>query len=262
MNEIDPAMSLRECLSQLSIKTRIETLWQGLLLPAEAGLSQLSIKTRIETEERQAAIDAAQEVWVSYPLKQGLKHHFFLTDLRLQTGLSQLSIKTRIETPHLEQTSNLYSSVWVSYPLKQGLKQISRACRIDIPCVWVSYPLKQGLKRLSEIWQVEPLISLSQLSIKTRIETINFSDRLTRWQAVWVSYPLKQGLKPAGVFSCEDDAAVWVSYPLKQGLKLRSLAQWLWRLWSLSQLSIKTRIETACCVDGERRFLGFESAIH
>ncbi len=89
----------RISLSQLSIKTRIETLWQGLLLPAEAGLSQLSIKTRIETYLEWAFHLVGPPVWVSYPLKQGLKHNW-------RRGRNRERVR-----------------VWVSYPLKQGLKQ-------------------------------------------------------------------------------------------------------------------------------------------
>ncbi len=37
--------------------------------------------------------------------------------------------------------------------------------------VWVSYPLKQGLKQKDEAYRCEKDEGLSQLSIKTRIET-------------------------------------------------------------------------------------------
>ncbi len=61
---------------------------------------------------------------------------------------------------------------------------------------------------------------------------------------VWVSYPLKQGLK----LPCDPEvaklAAVWVSYPLKQGLKQETGSSEVYRHVGLSQLSIKTRIET------------------
>ncbi len=38
-------------------------------------------------------------------------------------------------------------------------------------------------------------LSLSQLSIKTRIETASLENLLSHDPVVWVSYPLKQGLK-------------------------------------------------------------------
>ncbi len=88
----------RSCLSQLSIKTRIETIRGKAGVVTAGSLSQLSIKTRIETlfcgqEERDQ-----QSVWVSYPLKQGLKRGGEPVTVPVSSGLSQLSIKTRIET--------------------------------------------------------------------------------------------------------------------------------------------------------------------
>ena len=62
--------------------------------------------------------------------------------------------------------------------------------------------------------------SLSQLSIKTRIETPGVGVVAAVGVTVWVSYPLKQGLKQAVAASKKQAKAVWVSYPLKQGLKL------------------------------------------
>ncbi len=84
---------------------------------------------------------------------------------------------------------------------------------------------------------------LSQLSIKTRIETkgLNSSNRNA---LVWVSYPLKQGLKPSFYDFTMRWRGVWVSYPLKQGLKQNHSLRDSWLRLSLSQLSIKTRIET------------------
>ncbi len=61
--------------------------------------------------------------------------------------------------------------VWVSYPLKQGLKLALSATIILIGSVWVSYPLKQGLKLIRPESLNSLIICLSQLSIKTRIET-------------------------------------------------------------------------------------------
>ncbi len=61
-------------------------------------LSQLSIKTRIETQEGFRLDLLNTSVWVSYPLKQGLKLLYRLGYTIFLFGLSQLSIKTRIET--------------------------------------------------------------------------------------------------------------------------------------------------------------------
>ena len=111
--------------------------------------------------------------------------------------------------------------VWVSYPLKQGLKPIAIIIKITAVRVWVSYPLKQGLKRKYRYIRTDaPILSLSQLSIKTRIETYS------RWSHRW------------------SRSSVWVSYPLKQGLKQKTFLDFSLRRISLSQLSIKTRIET------------------
>ncbi len=96
--DINPDDVEKSGLSQLSIKTRIETqvwpeyIWFFLCL------SQLSIKTRIETPPSLETSEACILVWVSYPLKQGLKH-------------KEQNMKANLET------------VWVSYPLKQGLKR-------------------------------------------------------------------------------------------------------------------------------------------
>ncbi len=66
-------------------------------------LSQLSIKTRIETPDGWEKSHRAIKVWVSYPLKQGLKHDNG-KDLSVDgNSLSQLSIKTRIETKNASQ---------------------------------------------------------------------------------------------------------------------------------------------------------------
>ncbi len=63
-------------------------------------------------------------------------------------------------------------TVWVSYPLKQGLKLELEASWIRSGRgVWVSYPLKQGLKLTADPLLVDVSAGLSQLSIKTRIET-------------------------------------------------------------------------------------------
>ncbi len=61
-------------------------------------------------------------VWVSYPLKQGLKQYVFFAWQVIRMGLSQLSIKTRIETIIMIEITAILIIVWVSYPLKQGLK--------------------------------------------------------------------------------------------------------------------------------------------
>ncbi len=162
----------------------------------------------------------------------------------------------------------MISDVWVSYPLKQGLKRKISTCGGVLWRVWVSYPLKQGLKPVvrfavravisglsqlsikTRIETLSPLVfvgiglGLSQLSIKTRIETRWCITRLYDCASVWVSYPLKQGLKLLWQMPKKLLSEVWVSYPLKQGLKRLVVTLCLQQLNSLSQLSIKTRIET------------------
>ncbi len=177
-------------------------------------------------------------VWVSYPLKQGLKQSSF--EIRAFPCLL----------------------VWVSYPLKQGLKLHFDFFHFPFSPVWVSYPLKQGLKRstdaanISGHWLVWVSYPLKQ-GLKPTIFSIIVSPF-----SVWVSYPLKQGLKLRGYNNVCWGFEVWVSYPLKQGLKLIIAAVVPNCRESLSQLSIKTRIETNTllfqCVTP---FL-FESAIH
>ncbi len=65
-------------------------------------------------------------VWVSYPLKQGLKLTAPVCNKFASDGLSQLSIKTRIETSLHLILNGWLLFVWVSYPLKQGLKHKDR----------------------------------------------------------------------------------------------------------------------------------------
>ncbi len=181
-------------LSQLSIKTRIETTYRHLQCFFPFCLSQLSIKTRIET---------AQD-WQNH---------------QLLACLSQLSIKTRIETSDaIWLTTEV--TVWVSYPLKQGLKQFPRVPGRKSPAVWVSYPLKQGLKHAKGSGEVTDGSGLSQLSIKTRIETIDY-DRAFFGQGRLSQLSIKTRIEtywdePHRPFPL----LVWVSYPLKQGLKL------------------------------------------
>ncbi len=135
-------------LSQLSIKTRIETGLRREGYFSEDRLSQLSIKTRIETQSGAYWQNQLFQVWVSYPLKQGLKLTEVSPHLDAKRGLSQLSIKTRIETYQENLTQEKPFSVWVSYPLKQGLKPHKGDIQIGkLWPVWVSYPLKQGLKQ-------------------------------------------------------------------------------------------------------------------
>ncbi len=135
-------------------------------------LSQLSIKTRIETRTPPLPGSKYPKVWVSYPLKQGLKLRASRQSKYLPAGLSQLSIKTRIETWHRAGFRDEAEKVWVSYPLKQGLKLRKRRERTPSRfLVWVSYPLKQGLKHPQSRMKVGTITRLSQLSIKTRIET-------------------------------------------------------------------------------------------
>ncbi len=86
--------------------------------------------------------------------------------------------------------------VWVSYPLKQGLKPHGKGIIHVLKVkVWVSYPLKQGLKPRKNNHKEYGKSRLSQLSIKTRIETPHTHTRESGYNHVWVSYPLKQGLK-------------------------------------------------------------------
>ncbi len=167
----------KECLSQLSIKTRIETGSETAISSARWSLSQLSIKTRIETHGSVIGWLHWTAVWVSYPLKQGLKlitagavsgSGVCLSQLSIKTriethshgqrrprqpsSLSQLSIKTRIETFLLCPDHWSGQLVWVSYPLKQGLKQDPDDITLSvIDLVWVSYPLKQGLKHFEKM---------------------------------------------------------------------------------------------------------------
>ncbi len=209
------------CLSQLSIKTRIET---GCKSNGDvsftACLSQLSIKTRIETHLQHRDYKPYPNVWVSYPLKQGLKLVICITAPGPELGLSQLSIKTRIETGKKPGAEIICASCLSQLSIKTRIEtgMPLRLGRYDP--VWVSYPLKQGLKQI-----LRPLID--------------------EWEQVWVSYPLKQGLKHQPFSNSLFNGSVWVSYPLKQGLKHGSLT-FVWQIasTSLSQLSIKTRIET------------------
>ncbi len=137
-------------LSQLSIKTRIETTSSVRCQLPRSGLSQLSIKTRIET--------------------------FVLPSILVfrRWCLSQLSIKTRIETRPSDISGRKRPWVWVSYPLKQGLKL----------CVLQKMEVRGiGLSQLSIKTRIETkaspemvfFLGLSQLSIKTRIETSTFA---------------------------------------------------------------------------------------
>ncbi len=136
-------------LSQLSIKTRIETsLGDRFHRLHLCCLSQLSIKTRIETKPVGTWANGYRPVWVSYPLKQGLKQLHTSLWVYDRDGLSQLSIKTRIETKNVraERASD-----------RGCLSQLSIKTRIE-----TSIPAKRHLLHA---------FCLSQLSIKTRIET-------------------------------------------------------------------------------------------
>ncbi len=154
-------------------------------------------------------------VWVSYPLKQGLKQ-------------SDCSIPDIVE-----------SSVWVSYPLKQGLKPLGVNLPVSTPLfVWVSYPLKQGLKPIAFCPLVRTWNGLSQLSIKTRIET----------QVPTPSTPTSPCLSQLSIKTRIETPCKFPSSHLL--------------LSSLSQLSIKTRIETAPVSNSGDIERLFESAIH
>ncbi len=111
---------LAPSLSQLSIKTRIETRSVSGKPRKKRRLSQLSIKTRIETH-RWECRDIYNLVWVSYPLKQGLKLNWKTVFALSTPRLSQLSIKTRIETVFRR---NLHRGT-------AGLSQLSIKTRIE-----------------------------------------------------------------------------------------------------------------------------------
>ncbi len=156
----------------------------------------------------------------------------------------------------------LPGQVWVSYPLKQGLKHPVSGILNGILIVWVSYPLKQGLKLwASGISEGSPP-GLSQLSIKTRIETYDQNNRHRQNIRVWVSYPLKQGLKLGCVwfnmlFNCSLS-----QLSIKTRIETPISAYNAGQCTCLSQLSIKTRIETRRTLDGCFPPCKFESAIH
>ena len=155
-------------------------------------------------------------VWVSYPLKQGLKQTTIVSQPNYKISLSQLSIKTRIET--------------TIHP--------SKKCKYEI--------------------------SLSQLSIKTRIETFFSSFLILMTSPVWVSYPLKQGLKqPIDHSEIIDLGGGLSQLSIKTRIETRNpVRQSRKRAVGLSQLSIKTRIETQKTQRCVGIPPGFESAIH
>ena len=166
-----PGFRRHKCLSQLSIKTRIETQYLGGCRLMGTSLSQLSIKTRIETRAQRLRSYRAQ-VWVSYPLKQGLKRALQNFLILAVHRLSQLSIKTRIETP-AGVGNSLFSPRLSQLSIKTRIETFpGRGHESSITSVWVSYPLKQGLKRNRSSTSLEITLCLSQLSIKTRIETM------------------------------------------------------------------------------------------
>ncbi len=151
-----------------------------------SGLSQLSIKTRIETTKGSFSPFAWRSVWVSYPLKQGLKHRPVLPGRVAFASLSQLSIKTRIET---------YREHFRFWKRSTSLSQLS---------------IKTRIETISQHRDCHPDWGLSQLSIKTRIETPSLTERVFCISIVWVSYPLKQGLKLA-VLICRSNPSVFES---------------------------------------------------
>ncbi len=226
-------------------------------------MSQLSIKTRIETRTCKGWGSLEKLVWVSYPLKQGLKQRI-INELpeRLNFCLSQLSIKTRIETKAVDRNLPQIPGVWVSYPLKQGLKLFVKSISVGIQNVWVSYPLKQGLKPTLDIASMYFLWSLSQLSIKTRIETRKPCYGPGLGSSVWVSYPLKQGLKHILVDQGKNNEKSLSQLSIKTRIETATLICYARFRAGLSQLSIKTRIETPKSNQGIRWCREFESAIH
>ncbi len=105
-------------------------------------------------------------------------------------------------------------------------------------------------------------ISLSQLSIKTRIETKNISREAGVTVYVWVSYPLKQGLK---LNDADGRRAIEVGLSqlsIKTRIETRHSVTPQTFEWGLSQLSIKTRIETDAENPEGEKVAPFESAIH
>ncbi len=86
------------CLSQLSIKTRIETIMCAGLRDQTWSLSQLSIKTRIETTEREKSCSAPVNSLSQLSIKTRIETDEACHVMMYLNRLSQLSIKTRIET--------------------------------------------------------------------------------------------------------------------------------------------------------------------
>ncbi len=181
--------------------------------------------------------EGCMAVWVSYPLKQGLKLYILSRFFCFLWSLSQLSIKTRIET---RMPENHYMIP------RDSLSQLSIKTRIET-------------KLKSKQWWNE--VCLSQLSIKTRIETkvVNLSCLI---RFVWVSYPLKQGLKPGCDQGPGGRKSGLSQLSIKTRIETKGLPIQAGIMDCLSQLSIKTRIETPNGVSTWASSRTFESAIH
>ncbi|WP_408735450.1 hypothetical protein [Candidatus Methanoperedens sp. BLZ2] len=81
-----------------------------------------SIKTRIETIADGYIADAVNAIREAHPLKQGLKHVFWLIPKPDKHYSRGTSIKTRIETVVLCVVLLKVIAIREAHPLKQGLK--------------------------------------------------------------------------------------------------------------------------------------------
>jgi len=145
-----------------------------------ASLNHNSIKTRIETIF--CLLNACQRrvVWITIPLKQGLKQQGVYGFTRSGV-IVWITIPLKQGLKHWQQyLSQLSQLVWITIPLKQGLKLSIYKITTVTGVVWITIPLKQGLKQNQEALE------------KSEI-------------GVWITIPLKQGLKPEGVSDAQPD---------------------------------------------------------
>ncbi len=96
------AGTLSVSLSQLSIKTRIETYKYVFFRSLISCLSQLSIKTRIETTQAYTSYFRFFICLSQLSIKTRIETRILCRGLCRGACLSQLSIKTRIETKKME----------------------------------------------------------------------------------------------------------------------------------------------------------------
>ena len=139
--------SVHDCLywREDSIKTRIETLPEILMLNLWGNWREDSIKTRIET---------------IYPLTVFFRSYHWRED----------SIKTRIETKKSRQSGGV-PTIEEKIPLKQGLKHLWVPLSDPRSGIEEKIPLKQGLKPGYHKAFVMHAFHWREDSIKTRIET-------------------------------------------------------------------------------------------